>query len=64
MRGSISSLQFVADWPSITATERVSVHPVLELQRNLTKGEKITMRVYGGGDPSKVGFLLFLRQTL
>ncbi|CAJ0608381.1 unnamed protein product [Cylicocyclus nassatus] len=44
MRGPISSLRFVADWPSITASEHISMHPVFDLQRNTSRGEKIMVK--------------------
>ncbi|KAK6059060.1 WD domain, G-beta repeat protein [Cooperia oncophora] len=53
MRGPVSSLKFVANWPSIHAAEHISAHPNFELQRNLTKGEKIPMRACAGIDVNK-----------
>ncbi|XGW10334.1 hypothetical protein V3C99_012094 [Haemonchus contortus] len=53
MPGPLSSLQFVADWPSTYAAEYISAHPCFELQRNLTKDEKISMSVHNSYDPSK-----------
>ncbi|KHJ80143.1 WD domain, G-beta repeat protein [Oesophagostomum dentatum] len=50
MRGPISSLRFVPNWPSITASEHVSIHPVFDLQRNTTKGEKIYIMPHNGND--------------
>ncbi|PIO58850.1 WD domain, G-beta repeat protein [Teladorsagia circumcincta] len=56
MRGSISSLQFVANWPSTHAAEHNSAHPNFELQRILTKGEKIPIIPHAGSDHNKVRF--------
>ncbi|WKX94698.1 hypothetical protein Q1695_011737 [Nippostrongylus brasiliensis] len=53
MRGPISTLQFVPNWPSTHASEHMSSHPVFELQRNLTKGDKIMIRPHGGKDSTK-----------
>ena len=56
MRGPISSLRFVPSWPSITASEHVSMHPVFDLQRNITKGEKIYVKQCDGIDEDEVRF--------
>ncbi|VDL69840.1 unnamed protein product [Nippostrongylus brasiliensis] len=53
MRGPISTLQFVPNWPSTHASEHMSSHPVFELQRNLTKGDKIMIRPHCGKDSTK-----------
>ncbi|VDK60666.1 unnamed protein product [Cylicostephanus goldi] len=48
MRGPISSLRFVADWSSISASEHISTHPVFDLQRNTSRGEKIMVKPSDG----------------
>ncbi|KAJ1354301.1 hypothetical protein KIN20_011187 [Parelaphostrongylus tenuis] len=53
MRGSISSLKFVANWPSTSASEHTSTHPMFELKRSITGGEKISMRACDGTDSNK-----------
>ncbi|KAK6023423.1 WD domain, G-beta repeat protein, partial [Ostertagia ostertagi] len=53
MRGSVSTLQFVANWPSTHAAEHISAHPNFELQRVLTRGEKIPMIPHTGSDFNK-----------
>ncbi|EYC07731.1 hypothetical protein Y032_0069g366 [Ancylostoma ceylanicum] len=53
MRSTISSLRFVPNWPSLSASEHVSVHPVFDLQRNVCRGEKIWIRHHDGKDYNK-----------
>ncbi|KAK6732437.1 hypothetical protein RB195_016676 [Necator americanus] len=48
MRSPISSLRFIPNWPSISASEHMSTHPCFDLQRNTCKGEKIWMRPHDG----------------
>ncbi|RCN44635.1 WD domain, G-beta repeat protein [Ancylostoma caninum] len=53
MRSTISSLRFVPNWPSISVSEHVSVHPVFDLQRNVCRGERIWIRPHDGKDCNK-----------
>lgn len=60
MRSTVSSLRFVANWPSLSASEHASTHPVFDLQRNVCRGEKIWIRHHDGKDCNKVCLVQFL----